>query len=342
MTPYFRLSYVSVFGIALILSSGCLQDRGEDAEYFFCMDDNIVSSNHLLQQSNWVKFKKIENYAGGNRYYAYILPFAKEIGQITAHFNEYIEYLRGGLIIASGGLYPNDFTDKSLAGRPVRYNDKGISYTYFSKGDKPKGTELYKELAEARLKLNNLIDSLVRIPKEVAYIKQEEINLLKNNLARNADQYLFFNTENGKDRNQVFKTSVSKAFPMLSMLQSEAIRWETTILDFLDGKLSGPDITWGHPPIPVSIPEKSFVYMGEKFSTDICFFSEGIYPPNLDKISVDGISVPIIQGRGHYETIARRKGENSYKVEIWVEDIFDNKLNRYSKIFKYEVGNKCD
>lgn len=340
MRPRFRFSYVSVFCIALLVATGCGQDGREDAQYYFALDDHMVSSNRLMQRYTAWQLIEMTNYADGNHYYAQILPIAEKAVQITSNFEEYIGYLRAGLVTASGGLYPVDYADQSLAGRPVKYDNREISYAYFSKGDKSKGEELFKELAETKSKLNLLIDSLIYISKEIAYVNQEEIDQLKTDLALNDEQFIL--SDNGKDRDQVFRTSVAKVFPMLSMLQNKVIRSEAAILNFLHGKLSGQDLYWGGSPIPVSIPEKSFVYLGEKFSTEICFFFEGYYPPYLEKISVDGISLPIIQGRAHYETIARRKGENAYEVEIWVKDFADKKPKKYSKIFKYEVGTRCD
>lgn len=342
MRPRFRFSYVSVFCIALFSAAGCGQDGGEDAEYYFALDDHMVRSNVLLRKSNQCGIKLLSYYAYGGNYYTYALKYAEEADQIAVHFNGYIEFQRAGLLKASGGLYPVNFSDKSLAGRPVKFNDTEIAYTYFTKGNEPKGAELYKELAETRLKLNNLIDSLFRIPSEFVLIKQEEIDQLKKDLLLNDNQSFFAIHANEKGWNQMFNTTVAKTFPLLSMLQNEVIHSEACILNFLNGKLSGHDIYWGDPPVPVSIPEKSFVYLNEKFSTEICFFYEGNYPANLERISVDGISLPIVEGRAHYETIAKRKGENSYKVEIWVKDFADKTSKKYSKIFKYEVGTRCD
>ncbi len=62
MRPRFRFSYVSVFCIALFLATGCGQDGREDAQYYFALDDHMVSSNRLMQKNNiYLKYHHITN-----------------------------------------------------------------------------------------------------------------------------------------------------------------------------------------------------------------------------------------------------------------------------------------
>lgn len=309
---------------------------------FFKIDDNTVQTNGLLAKANEAQTKGIAAEVEKKPQYKPMLVASEQATQIVKEFNSYIESLRSELTKEAGGLNPDDYEDRTKAGRPVNFKNKEIPTRLFVSGEgdkKPIGPELKARIQETHDKLIGLIESLRKsIPIDVALIKPEEIEQLKKDLSLKVDDQQWKDYKK-KSWEQLYfdHMPVAAVFPILSGYQNSARNAESSIINFLAGKMGNVEIIFDKFE-PVSSPEKSYVIVGEKFATDV-FLSTSSSQTDIS-VRVNGASVPLREGKGHYEATAGEVGEKSYKVDITVKNPTTNKIETYSKTFKYEVGRK--
>jgi hypothetical protein len=325
--------------ILLILQTGC---GSSDVEMEFCfqMDANTVGANHILRRLNERSIKEIAVVTEKFPQYMPMLSVAEETSRIVADFDKYIERTRSEIIKEAGGLAPDDKTDKTKASRLADYQNKKIATRYFLSGEQSKGRDLKNKIIDTRNQILGLIDTFCRtISADVAFIKPEEIGDLRKNISLNVDDALWKkNEEKSWEYFTFYQSPVAKTLAILSALQSDAIKSESIILNFLEGKMgNGIDWGWIHTE-PVSSPEACYVMLGKKFRTDIFLASSGEIMGGDIAIKVNGARIPLKEGKGHYEVLTKSIGEKAYRVEIIVLNTFTGRSKTYSKTFKYQVG----
>ena len=90
---------------------------------------------------------------------------------------------------------------------------------------------------------------------------------------------------------------------------------------------------------PVISAPKGYVIRGEKYQADV-FLSAYSTTANNVSISVGGSSLPVREGKAHYEVSTSSAGTKKFDVRINVTNPLTKQVKTYSKEFEYEVGER--
>lgn len=324
--------------ILLILQTGCGSSDAE-MEFYLKMDGNTVATKRLLKKANENVLKDITYETEREYGYKPMLSVALEANRIAEDFDKYIEKIRNDLLKEAGGIVSPDDPDKTKAVRPADYQNKKIATRYFLSGEHPKGLEIKNKILDTRRQLIDLIDTIRQVvPIDVALIKQEEIDILKQDISLKVDDAIWKAYQSNSWEHFTFnQVPLAKIFIILSALQNDARKSEFMIVNYMAGKI-GNKIDGFDIYEPVSSPEAGYVLVGKKFKTDIFLASNGDIRCDDIVIKVNDSSIPVKEGKGHYEVLTKSVGEKAYHVEIIVFNSLTNRSQSYSKTFKYQVG----
>jgi gliding motility-associated protein GldM len=310
---------------------------------FLKIDKGIVATNDLLTKANDAQLKSMASTSDKKTQYKPLTEAAQKATTIVQEFNSYIAGVKANVIKEAGGLYPADYKEVAKRGMPVRFKDKEIPQRLFVDGSKDgktkaMGPEVKAKVLETRDKLIALVEGIKKLKIEGTKITDAAVEDLKTNLPLNVDDATW--KANGKKSWEQFNFGympVAATLPILARMQNDAKNAESSIINYLAGNM-GVTVIEFNKFEPVSSAEKGYVIEGEKYAADVFLstFSSGA------QISarVNGSSVPLKDGKGHYEVTASGLGEKQYKVDITLNNPLTGKSETFSKSFKYEVGRR--
>ncbi len=191
--------------------------------------------------------------------------------------------------------------------------------------DNALGPKLEKQIQETRDKLLALVDNDPAIAGSMPLKVEEE-------------------WKNSKDKNswtdwKFRQMPVAAVFPLLTKIQSDAKASSTTVLNHLFKQVSGEDIKFDAFEPVISAP-KGYIIKGEKYSADVFLSAYSTSASGNTRISVNGASLPVKEGKATYETSGSKLGENKFSVKIDVVNPLTNETKSYSKEFSFEVGER--
>jgi gliding motility-associated protein GldM len=111
------------------------------------------------------------------------------------------------------------------------------------------------------------------------------------------------------------------------------------VLNHLFKQVSGEDIKFDAFEPVISAP-KGYIIKGEKYSADVFLSAYSTSSSGNTRISVNGSSLSVKEGKGTYETVGSRLGENKFSVRIDVTNPLTKETKSYSKDFSFEVGER--
>ncbi len=282
---------------------------------FLSMDESINESNQIVSESNAGLFRSIQVQAKAYPQYEKHEITAENAQQITKQFCSYIEGIKLKLIEATGGL--------DEAELPVGKKDKDTPTRIFV--EEGIGRNLKDSVLATKNKLLNLIES----PED--RLSLEKIIPLKiKAVPKNSDK------KNWADFT-FRQMPVAAVLPMLSKFQSDAQVAETSLLNYLAKKISAKPV---HDEYKAMISaDKSYVIRGEELNADIFL---GAYSSTTDNISVkvNGIRVPVRNGKASFKKITQQMGDQELSVEVFARDPLSGDVKTYREKFKYEVGER--
>ena len=268
--------------LALQISNAILQK-------FQLLNNSIERSNASANESNERSVgairKEITEKPGG-AVYADVLRKATEVRKITGELDNYIAGLKQEVITAGGGMDPvtggvkNPSEEEKVAILMVGANKNG------------KGYELKKRLNDFAAQME----------------KFDAPNTKYAELAVDASQDPALSKTDASTRNKDFselyfaQTPVPAALAVLSQKQSEARRLEAKVLEYLASQVGIKEIKFDEI-FAVVIPDARAVVAGQKYHAEVAIgaYSKSITP----RISINGTSLPIKDGRGIYEITAQ-------------------------------------
>lgn len=309
---------------------------------FFVIDAGIKNSNAIFDDSNAFAVQSLDKSVEQDKArYQPLLDAAKETQRISKEFNQYVEEIRTKMVEESGGIYTEEESEEH-AGQPKGYKNKDITTRYLV--TEKKGDELEQKINETREKILVLVKKLEGIPgtnitkasldelsQSISLKVSEDWKKDKKALKRNKNltwaEYTF---------NQMPLASV---FPLLTKIQNDMKSSEAAILNYLVSQVGATSFKVDQF-IPISSAKKSYIIAGEPYEAEI---SVGATSKSITEnltITVDGRSLPVVDGIAKYTVTPNETGIKAYNVNATLTNPTTGKRESYPKVFEYEVGRR--
>lgn len=294
---------------------------------FFLVDKGIQKSNLIVDGANEGVIKAItktvEAYPKNREW----LDKAKKANEISKEFSEYVATLRSTIIDAAGDNNgtedKGDYDEKTH--KPKGKKNKDVTTRILVK--EGKGAEFEKKITETREKLLALVLPADR--KEM----EEALPLALDQSFKEEEPDLDWATYNF---NQM---PVAAVLPMFSKFQNDVKTSASALLSYFTDKAQGVEIKFDTFE-PVVSARKGYVIEGEKYEAEVFLSASSSQPSVAPRITVNGSSLPVKEGKGTYSVTANGTGTKKYNVSISVTNPMTKETKTYQKEFEYEVGKR--
>ncbi len=289
---------------------------------FFSLNKGIKNSNGIVDSSNESLKKAIDTQvkAYNNTANQAYQTDAEKVIAISKEFCEYMKGMTDEMVTGAGGVDP-----KHSDGRPVRYKDKDVTTDMFI--NHAKGTEV-----EAKIKATReAFLAAIRDPKAREELSKsiplDVETLPEDTKAKTWVDYKFK------------QMPVAAIMPFFTKLQADSKSSETAILNYIAKQVNGIEIKLDQFLVAIS-PNNGYVIKGEKFSADVALAAYSSNPGTGVSIVVNGQSLGVKEGIGHYETIANTLGKQTIKATASIKNPLTGEVKSATKDFTYEVGQR--
>lgn len=325
----------------LIVLTGCKQDSESAIAFYLQTDHDWRKATEEITKANNSVIREIELEADKRHQYKPMQLIAQKADEVVKGFNLYIDSLRNDLIQEAGIIITNGEKPALISGHSSGIRDNSAVRRYFESGTPRNDEKMRQKIQDFKNSITTLIDTMIKIiPKDVALIKEVDIAELKANMQVGSLTGSLIDKSIHDEMNDLFQSPPYIVFAKLSRLQNNTRTTEFKLVNYLSGKIGHMEpCSWW--PVIASCAESDFVIIDEKYKTDIFLSSDSNTPAALISIKVDGKSIPIYEGKGIYQTIAKNLGENYYHVEIVAKRDEMPKPETFSRTFKYEAGYRC-
>lgn len=301
---------------------------------FFVVDKGIKKSNDIVNVANEAIIKSIAKQVEAYPEYEIFEKKAGEAHDIAKDFYTYVQGIRDEIIEAAGGIDPE--TDK-----PKDKKNKDVTTRILVDGPEAKGNgkgyELEKKIIETRKKFIALLDGLDKNPE--LGIKKQELETVIKSLALDIDESYKKSDKDDWTHYNFGHMPVAAVLPMFSKFQNDAKTSETALLNFFAEKAKGTKITFDSFE-PVVSARKGYIIKGEKYEAEVFLSASSKQNSGNTKISVNGSSLPVRDGKATYSTTTSSTGTKKYNVSISVTNPLTKKTETFKKEFEYEVGER--
>jgi len=194
-----------------------------------------------------------------------------------------------------------------------------------------KGTELQNKIAEYKEKFLSLIDDKDKDGFAPNIPLQIDNEAWKHDLMKRKDWADFtFN-----------HMPLTATLPIFSKFQNDAKASEAAVLNYLLSKVGATDDLVFDKYAVVSSPNKTYIIKGEKFETELMLSTYTSSAVNTGiSIAVNGRNIPLKDGVAKYVAPATTLGKKTYNVVATLKNPTTGEVNKYSKKFEYEVGER--
>jgi len=284
---------------------------------FFSLDKGLKNSRAIVEKNNDQIMgsitKQAEAYKNENN--EKYRSNAQQALAISAEFSNYIETVRTKVFELGQGPSKNDPTI------PKDIRNKDVTTRVFC--NEHLGDEIEAKIKETRAKLLALADN----DKGVESSLPLDIEALpEGTKMKNWSEFKFK------------QMPIAAVFPILGKIQSDAKNSATAVLNYCAVKVGGEEIKFDKF-TPALSAEKSYVISGDRYVADVFLSAYSTSADNIS-ISVNGSGIPVKEGVARYEAGTSGVGERSVNVSINVKNPLTQKVDNYSKEFKYEVGQR--
>lgn len=289
---------------------------------FFSLDNGLKSSRAIVENNNETLMTNIDKQADAykNENNEKYRQNAKEAQKVAADFVAYIDGIRTTLFEKAQGPSKKDPTI------PKDIRNKDITTRWFvlgQDGQRGVGYDIMDKVKETREKLLALADN---DPGVAAALPLDLEKLPPNSDKKDWVDFKFR------------QMPVAACFPILGKIQSDAKNSASAVLNYCLKKVAGEDIKMDAFEPVISAP-KGYVIRGEKYQADV-FLSAYSTTANNVSINVAGSSLPVKDGKAHYEVSTNSPGTKKYEVRINVTNPLTKEVKSYTKEFEYEVGER--
>jgi gliding motility-associated protein GldM len=285
---------------------------------FFSLDKGLKSSMNIVENSNVKLTESIARVAEAykNPENAKYSNNAKEAQRISADFVSYIETIRTNLFEKAKGpskkdpTIPKDIKNKDLTTK--MFITDGLA------------AEIEAKINETRKALLELADN-DQTTSDAMPLKIEDVPPTAK--AKTWVDYKFK------------QMPVAAVFPTLAKLQSDAKSASSAVLNYCAQKVSGEKEIRFDKYAPVISANKSYLIRGEQYEAEVFLGAYSSQSDNI-RISVNGGSLPVSEGKAKYSARAEGLGNKKVSVSINVINPLSKETKTYTKDFEYEVGQR--
>lgn len=292
---------------------------------FKVVNDGLVKSNEALDKSNEKLPEAIKTFAQKKPEFA---KYAERTGPAKAATDEFTAYIDGlikQMVDETGGMVPDEHSNDPNNLRMKGYKDKDVTTRVLV--NEGKGDEIEKRLGTLKEKLTGLFDPADKAANE-GKIALEIDQAWKNNKTHKS--WAAYNFSH---------MPLAAVLPILNKLKNDAKSSEAAVLNYLMNKIGATDEIIFDKFDVVSSAKKSYVILGDKFETDIFLSSSSSNIKGMS-VTVNGASVPSVDGVAKYTATASSLGVKKYKASISLVNPVTKQASTYSKEFEYEVGQR--
>ncbi|MGH1336416.1 MAG: GldM family protein [Aureispira sp.] len=336
---------------------------------FFALDKGLKANNSIVEKSVANTIASMEETVKTKTQYQPLVDNSKAVNSLTKEFDKYVDEIRERMVKESGGVYSTEATrakyealgytgslfhlteDEGLVGKPSGKKDKDTPQRIFVSGDygsekKPAvGPELDTKIQELRKAYINFVAGLWEnggIPetvfasndpekKKAALAKLEEAITLTS-----SESYIPEEHENKSWEEYTFgHMPVAAIYPMLRKFQNDARTSEAAVVNFLASQIGKMEVTYDKFDV-FAQSSKPYILIGETYEAEIAL---GAYSSQAGfSVSVNGRSLPVVDGKAQFKASGSRVGEQKYTATIGVKNPQTGKTESFKKDFFYEVG----
>lgn len=292
---------------------------------FKVVNAGLVKSNDALDKSNSQLPQQIAEFSKKKAEFAKYAERTAPAKEATDEYTNFIDGIIKSMIDETGGMVPDEHSNDPNDLRMKGYKDKDVTTRLLVDGGK--GDEIEKKLAVLKDKLSALFDEAdkaVNVPKLALDIDPAWKQ------SRTHKSWAAYNFSH---------MPLGAALPILNKLKNDAKASEATVLNYLMNKIGATtDVVFDKFQV-VSASKKSYVVLGEKFETDIFLSSSSSNIKGMS-VTVNGASVPNVDGVAKYTAAANAPGIKKYNAKISLTNPVTKKVETYSGDFEYEVGQR--
>ncbi len=291
---------------------------------FFMVDKGIKKSNDIVGNANEAMINAISKQVKAYPQYAKFEDKANKAHEISKEFYAYVQSIRDEVVTAAGGIDPE-------TGKPKDYKNKDITTNILVDGPDAKGTGKGHDLEKRILSTREAFLALIEDPKDRASIAAS-LALELDEAYKESDKKTWADYNFGH-------MPVAAVMPMFSKFQNDAKTSETALLSYFAEKAQGTDIKFDSFE-PVVSARKGYVIKGETYEADVFLSASSSKNSGNTKISVNGSSLAVKEGKAKYSTSTNSTGTKKYTVNISVTNPLTKETKSFKKEFEYEVGER--
>ncbi|MCO6459878.1 MAG: gliding motility protein GldM [Saprospiraceae bacterium] len=290
---------------------------------FKVVNKGLEKSNESLDKLNEELPKQIAEFSKKKAEFAKYAERTDPAKVATEEFTSFIDGIIKKMVDETGGMVPDEHSTDPNDLRMKGYKDKEVTTRVLV--NEGKGAEIEKKLGELKEKLSSLFDDAdkaTNIPKLALDIDPAWKQ------SRTHKSWAAYNFSH---------MPLGAALPILNKLKNDAKSSEAAVLNYLMNKIGATtDLVFDKFQV-VSASKKSYVVLGEKFETDIFLSSSSSNIKGMS-VTVNGASVPNVDGVAKYSVTATAPGIKKYNAKISLTNPVTKKVETYSGDFEYEVG----
>ena len=305
---------------------------------FKIVDKGLVKSNEALKANNAALPDAIRDGAKKKTtlavYAERIDPIVQGAEAITAEIDEMIDLLIDQSGDQSGAVDDGDYVFKDGHVTTTLRGKKNKDATTRMLVNDGKGEEMKEKLLAFRASMLELVNEEDRasFDKEIPEIIDDHTWTEK-----------YPNNPNYNWATFNFKQMPLQAvLPILRKFENDVISTESTMLNYLAGKVGTTTDLVVDKFTVVSAPEKTYVINGESFKTEVFLSASASKESNTGMtLKVNGTPVSINEdGVASWTQRASSVGKKSYTVEGSIKNPVTDEIQNFKKTYEYEVGER--
>ncbi len=292
MTPRQRLVNL-MYLVLLAMLALSIPDSVLNA--FRNLDDNLqesIQKNQVETNSYLASFRE-KRLKGDPEKNTAVLEKASRAVSLTAALNNYIDSLKTVLLSQTGGY-------RKETGEVMNGENTDLTYQFFI--NKKHASALRERINTTRRRLLELF------PEDERSTLSFKMNAVdKKNASGGTESWEMYNF--GKE------TPVTAAITILSMLKSEAVNAENYLVKKILGHYDESVITLDRFVATAAAPT-AYVLAGQPYRADV--YLNSFNSARAAQVTVNGQSVPVVNGIGKYETRSSRPGVYTWRGTVRV------------------------
>jgi gliding motility-associated protein GldM len=306
---------------------------------FFLVDDGIQVSNKIVNDSNNKVQSQVDKQADAYAKFKPLSESAKVIRDISTEFTAHVDELYKNIISDNGRIPEEERMDEH--NHPRQKKNKDITTRILVNGDdgkEPQGDVLEKKIVETKKRMLDELRKL--ISNKELFITEEEITILEKEMPLGvSDEWTHHEGYKSWGEYNFNHMPVAAVMPMLTKFSNDSKTSETAVLNYLMNKAGATDIKFDEFQ-PVLAAKKAYVISGEKYEAEVFLSAYSKSASGTTRITVNGSSVPMKDGKGQYSVATSKTGTFPVDVKISVTNPVTNETKSYNNKFEYEVGRR--